>query len=158
MANRSRLPIRTLALSATALVGLALHEGFRDKAYDDGVGVQTIGFGRTGGVKPGDRTTVERELVLLNQDVDRRQKEMRACVGDVPLAQNEWDAYVSFAYNVGVRAFCGSSAVRYLKQAPPDYEKACANLLEWNRAGGRVLAGLVKRRQDEYALCMGMTP
>ena len=156
MPNGTRVRLAALGLSASALVGLALHEGFRDRAYDDGVGVQTIGFGTTAGVKTGDRITVERALIVLLADVDRRQKDMKACLGDVPLTQGEWDAYVSFAYNVGVGGFCRSGVVQNLKKTPPDYEAACEALLEWTRAGGQVMAGLVKRRRDEYALCMGL--
>jgi lysozyme len=153
-----RMALAALGLSASALVGLALHEGFRDRAYDDGVGVQTIGFGTTAGVKPGDRITVERAMIVMLADVDRRQKEMKACIGDVPLSQGEWDAYVSFAYNVGVGGFCRSGVVRNLKQDPPDYDAACAAMLDWTRAGGQVMAGLVKRRRDEFNRCMGITP
>ena len=158
MAMGPRMKLTAIGASASMLVGLALHEGFRDKSYDDGVGVQTIGFGRTSGVKPGQRTTVEAELVFLNEDIKRRQQAMKACLGDVPLAQNEWDAYLSFAYNVGTGAFCGSGVVQNLKKTPPDYEAACAKMLEWNRAGGVVNPGLVKRRKDEYQLCMGNAP
>jgi len=88
-----------------ALIGIANHEAFRSRAYDDGVGVQTIGFGTTAGVKPGDTITVERALIRLGQDVGRFESEMRRCIGDVPLYQHEWDAYVSLAYNIGYGGF-----------------------------------------------------
>jgi len=72
------------------------------------------------------------------------------------LAQYEWDAYVSFAYNVGVGAYCNSGLVRALRQTPPDYTAACDNMLLWTRAGGRELPGLVKRRREEHAKCIGV--
>lgn len=145
--------IAALSLSAAALVGIALHEGYRDTAYDDGVGVQTIGFGTTEGVRPGDRITPERALVRLLADADRTQSDLRACIGPVPMYQHEWDAIVSWAYNIGTGAACKSTLVRRLRAQ--DYPGACAELLRWTRAGGRVLPGLVKRRQAEYQLCMG---
>lgn len=148
-----RTRLSALVLSASAMVGIALHEGYRPTAYDDGVGVQTIGFGTTEGVKPGDKITVERALVRLLSDAEKHQKELRACIGDVPMYQHEWDAYVSWSYNVGTGAACKSSLVRKLKAG--DYAGACTELLRWDRAGGRVLPGLTKRRQAEYQQCMG---
>lgn len=150
-----RLATAALSLSATALIGIALHEGYRSRAYDDGVGVQTVGFGTTAGVKRGDTITVERALVRLGDDVAKFERELRACIGEVPLAQYEWDAYVSWAYNVGTGAACGSTLVRKLKAL--DYAGACAELLRWDKAGGRVLPGLTKRRQEEYRRCIGPT-
>lgn len=147
----NRKAVAGLVLSGAGLVSIALHEGFRDRAYDDGVGVQTIGFGTTEGVKPGDRITVERALIRLAGDVSAHEVELRRCLGDVPLFQHEWDAYVSWAYNVGVR--CNSTLVIKLKTG--DYAGACAELSRWVYAGGRVMNGLVKRRAEERARCEG---
>jgi lysozyme len=145
-----RTHVAALSLSAAGLVSIALYEGFRDRAYDDGVGVMTVGFGTTQGVKAGDRITVERALVLLAKDADETQKGLRRCIGDVPLSQAEWDAYTSWAYNVGVR--CDSTLVRKLKAG--DYAGACNELSRWVFAGGRKLAGLVARREAERQLCL----
>lgn len=157
---RQRLIPALLTISALSIAAIAVHEGYRSRAYDDGVGVATIGFGTTtredgSPVKPGDTITPERAVVRLAQDVDRTQRELRACVGDVPLYQREWDAFVSWAYNVGSAAACRSTLVRKLQATPPDYAGACRELLRWTYAGGRELPGLVKRRQAEYRLCMG---
>lgn len=152
----NRQTIAALTVSGMAIIGIANHEAFRSKAYDDGVGVPTIGFGTTAGVKYGDTITVERALIRLGQDAGRFESEMRRCLGDgVTLYQHEWDAYVSLTYNIGYGAFCRSTIARKLKQQPPDYKGACESILVWNKAGGRVLPGLVKRRQDEYRKCMG---
>lgn len=153
-----RLSLSIISLSAAGLIGIAVHEGYRELAYDDGVGVQTVGFGSTThsdgrAVQRGDRMPVERALVRLGQDAERMQREMRACMGDVPLYPHEWDAYVSLAYNIGTGAFCRSTLVRRLKEAPPKYDAACAEILKWNRAGGQVMLGLTRRRQDEFKLC-----
>jgi len=147
----NRRAVAGLVLSGAGLVSIALHEGFRDRAYDDGVGVQTVGFGTTEGVKPGDRITVERALIRLAGDVSAHEVELRRCLGNVPLFQHEWDAYVSWAYNVGVR--CNSTLVTKLKAG--DYAGACAELSRWVYAGGRVMNGLVKRRAEERARCEG---
>lgn len=155
MNNKVRIGVAGLSLSGLALIGIANHEAFRSKAYDDGVGVQTIGFGTTAGVKKGDTITVERALIRLGQDVGAFEQEMKRCLGDVALYQHEWDAYVSLTYNIGYGAFCRSSVVRKLKRTPPDYKGACESILLFNKAGGKIWPGLVKRRQDEYRRCMG---
>ena len=148
-----RIAAGLLALSASGLVGIALSEGYRGKAYDDSTGVQTIGFGTTAGVRPGDTITVERALMRLADDVGAYERQVRACIGDVPLFQREWDAFVSLAYNIGTGAFCGSTLVRKLKAL--DYAGACAEILRWNRAGGREMQGLTIRRQREFRQCTG---
>lgn len=149
-----RVTLAGLTLSASALVGIAVHEAYRPVAYlptpND---VPTIGFGTTGNVRMGDTITVERALVRLLADADKFQQELKACIGDVPMHQHEWDAYVSWAYNVGSGAACRSTLVRRLRAR--DYEGACTELLRWTKQAGRELPGLVKRRQDEYRLCMG---
>ena len=148
-----RTHVAALSLSAAALIGIASFEGFRGEAYDDGVGVQTIGFGTTEGVKKGDKITVQRALVRLGADAAKFESEMEKCV-KVPVYQYEWDAYVSFTYNVGFGAFCKSTLVRKLNSG--DYAVACDELLRWNRAGGRVMPGLTKRRVKERAMCLGV--
>lgn len=149
-----------LTVSALAVAIIAAHEGFRSRAYDDGAGVQTVGFGTTAHedgrpVRPGDAITPERATILLARHADRIGREIAACIGDVPLAQHEFDAFVSLAYNIGAGAFCRSTLLKRLKQTPPDYAGACREILRWTRAGGRELPGLVKRRRAEYALCTG---
>lgn len=157
---KTRLLPAALALSALGLTGIAVHEGYRGTAYNDGVGVQTVGFGTTTHedgrpVRPGDRITPERALVRLAEHAAQTEQAMRDCIGPVPLYPHEWDAYVSLAYNIGPAAFCGSTLVRKLKQTPPDYAEACRQILRWNKAGGQVMAGLTTRRQAEYRQCMG---
>lgn len=160
---RQRMAPVFLTISALSIAGIAVYEGYRARAYDDGAGVSTVGFGITtredgSPVKPGDTITPERAVVRLAQEVDRTQRELRACIGDVPLYQHEWDAYVSWAYNVGTGAACRSTLVKMLRQHPPDYAGACRELLRWTKAGGRELPGLAKRRQSEYRMCVGESP
>lgn len=151
-ARLNRHAVASLALSATAFVGILIHEGYRDRAYDDGVGIQTIGFGTTDGVRTGDRITVERALERALTDASRFEGGLKSCV-TAPLHQHEYDAFVSLAYNIGPTAFCRSTLVRKLNQQ--DYGGACAEISRWTFAGGRELPGLVKRRADERRRCEG---
>lgn len=151
----NRTLIASLTLSASALVGLAVHEGYREEAYIPVKGDRpTLGFGDAQGVKPGDKTDPVRALIRLNQQADTFQKQMRQCIGDVPMYQYEWDAIISWSFNVGSRAACGSTLVKKLQAF--DYAGACQELLKWNKFQGRELAGLTKRRQSEYQQCMGV--
>jgi len=152
--TRARIIIAALSLSAAGLIGIARYEGYLGEAYIPVPGdVPTIGFGATGGVKLGDRTDPVRALVRLGQDVGEHERKLAACI-HVPLHQYEWDAYVSWAYNVGAGAACGSTLVRKLNAG--DYAGACNELPRWNRAGGRVLSGLTDRREAERKRCLGV--
>lgn len=149
----NRTQLASLTLSAAALVGIALHEGYRDNAYIPVPGdVPTIGFGTTDGVKLGDRTTPPQALARALQDVQKFEGALKQCV-TVPLHQHEYDAYISLSYNIGSGAFCGSTLVRKLNAG--DYAGACKEILRWDKFKGKPLRGLTLRRQQEYRLCTG---
>ncbi|HQU89607.1 MAG TPA: lysozyme [Denitromonas sp.] len=149
-----------LSLSAAGLVSIVAYEGYTDRAVIPVPGdVPTIGFGTTGGVKMGDRITPPVALARALKDVETFEGALRQCV-TVPLHQHEYDALVSFSYNVGSGAFCGSTLVKKLNAG--DYPGACNELLRWRFVAGRDCskpgsgcAGLWKRRQDENARCLG---
>lgn len=147
----NRVAVASLALSASALVGIAVNEGYVGQAYQDVAGVSTIGFGETKNVIPGQTTTPVRALIQLEASATEHAKQMAACV-TVPLSQNEFDAYASFTYNVGSGNFC-----KYIAPVlnSGDYEGACKKILLFDRAGGKVYPGLTRRRQEEYSLCSG---
>jgi lysozyme len=147
------MKIAALTLSASALVGIAAHEGYVGHAYRDIVGIWTIGFGTTENVRPQDKIDPVTALKRKIDDVQKFEGALKQCV-KVELHQYEYDAYLSLAYNIGPTAFCRSTLVRKLNAR--DYEGACQEILRWNRAGGRVVQGLVNRRQDEYRQCMGV--
>lgn len=150
-----RRSISAIALSASALVGIALHEGYSDKAITPVPGdVPTIGFGTTAGVRLGDKITPPVALARALQDVQKFEGALKRCV-TVPLHQYEYDAYVDLAYNIGAGAFCGSTLVKKLNAK--DYAGACAQILVWDRFRGAPLRGLTVRRQAEYKQCMGAT-
>jgi lysozyme len=149
----ARTQIAALSLSAAALVSIALHEGYRGEAYTPVPGdVPTIGFGTTAGVKQGDRITPERALVRLLADASRFESAVKRCA-PVPMYAHEFSAYVSLTYNIGEGAFCRSTLARKLQAL--DYEGACKEILRWDKFQGKPLAGLTKRRQQEYAMCVG---
>lgn len=142
-----------LTASALALASIAGYEGYRGTSYNDGAGVTTVGFG-TARVAPGTTTDPVRAVQQLARDADKTAQGIQRCLGEVLLYQWEFDSYVSLAYNIGVGAFCRSTIVKRLKTTPPGYAGACKAILPFNRAGGQVMPGLVKRRQKEYTNCM----
>lgn len=149
-----RIRLAALSLSASALIGIAIHEGYKDEAYIPVPGdVPTIGFGTTDGVKLGDSITPERALIRLLNDANKFESSIRKCV-NVPLYQHEYDAYVSLTYNIGASAFCKSTLVRKLNNY--DYIGACKEILRWDKFRGNSLPGLTKRRQGEYLKCNGI--
>ena len=148
-----RLPLVALRLSAVALVGIAGWEGYRSVAYIPVPGdVPTIGFGTTKDVKIGDTIDPVAALQKKIRDVEKFEGAVKQCV-KVPLAQNEYDAYLSLAYNIGSGAFCRSTLVRKLNVE--DYAGACEEILKWDKFKGKPLQGLTNRRQAEYKQCMG---
>ncbi len=148
-----RKQLSALALSAVALVGIALNEGYSDTAIIPIKGdVPTLGFGTTEGVKMNDKITPPKALARALQDIQKYEGSIKKCV-TVRLYQYEYDAYVSFSYNVGSSNFCNSTLVKKLNAK--DYEGACKELLRWDRAKGRVVPGLTVRRKKEYEQCLG---
>lgn len=163
--KRTRIAVAGLALSAAALVGIVQREGYTDRAVIPVKGdVPTVGFGSTrrpdgSAVQTGDRTTPPAALAQALRDITVFEGAIRQCV-HVPLYQHEYDAYTSLTYNVGAKAFCGSTLVRTLNAG--DYPGACAQILRWRYFQGRDCskpgsgcAGLWSRRQAEYHQCMG---
>lgn len=146
------MKIAAMSLSATALVGIAAHEGYVGTAYQDIVGIWTIGFGTTANVKPQDKIDPITALKRKMDDVQKFEGALKQCV-KVELHQHEYDAFLSLAYNIGPAAFCNSTLVRKLNDR--NYEGACKEILRWDRAGGQVVPGLTKRRQAEYQQCAG---
>lgn len=149
----NRAIISSLSLSAFALVGIVMHEGWRDTAYTPVPGDKlTIGFGTTEGVKPGDTITPPKALQRALTDIQSFEGAIKQCV-KVPLHQYEYDSYVSLSYNIGSNAFCNSTLVKKLNNL--DYEGACKEVLRWDYYKGKPLRGLTIRRQAEYNTCIG---
>lgn len=148
-----RRTLAALSLSAIGFAGIVAHEGYSERAITPVPGdVPTIGFGTTAGVKPGDRITPPRAVARALTDVQQFEGALKRCV-TVPLAQHEYDAYLSLAYNIGPRAFCGSTLVKKLNTQ--DYAAACNEILKWDKFNGQPLRGLTARRQAENRQCLG---
>ena len=146
-----RQDIAAISLSATALVAIALHEGYKENAYIPLAGDSpTIGFGTTSGVKLGDKTSPEKALQVALRDIQKFEGALKQCV-KVPLSQGEYDVYISLSYNIGSSSFCRSTLVKKLNGQ--DYEGACKEILRWDQFQGKRLPGLTKRRQEEYLKC-----
>jgi lysozyme len=138
--------------NAAALEIIKRNEGLRLDAYEDVVGVWTIGYGDTGpDVKRGLRITEEEaERRLADRLAREFEPGVLAAIRPAPATGNQFSAMVSLAYNIGVRAFTSSTVVRMHKAG--DYVAAAEAFNLWVKAGGRVYAGLVRRRQEEAAL------
>ncbi|UGV23816.1 endolysin [Hafnia phage Pocitis76] len=129
-------------------------EGCRLTAYQDSVGVWTIGYGWTQPVdgKPvgkGMTITQQKADDLLKQGVIQYEAGVHGLV-TVQLNQNQYDALVDFAYNLGVNALKGSTLLKKLNTG--DYAGAANEFTKWNKAGGKELAGLTRRREAEKSL------
>lgn len=125
-------------------------EGLRLTAYLDSVGVLTIGWGHTGGdVKKGMVISRPEALRLLINDLKVAERSIEAQVR-VPLTQNQFDALVSFVFNLGSGNLQRSTLLRKLNSK--DYAGAADEFPKWNKAGGKELAGLTRRRNAERDL------
>lgn len=125
-------------------------EGDKLTAYYCPAGVLTIGVGHTGpDVKPGMRITQPQSDALLIADLAKFEKAVARNV-KVALNQNQFDALVSFTYNLGEGNLRSSMLLKRVNAG--DMVGAAAEFGKWNKAGGRVLAGLTKRRAAEAAL------
>lgn len=135
--------------SQKALDLIKKYEGFRSEAYLCPAGVWTVGYGTTEGVTRGVKITREFAEKLLQEDLEARGKALLEEVF-VPINQNQFDALLSFVYNVGIGAFRRSTLRKLVNSKR--FEEAAREFLKWNKAGGRVLPGLTTRRQEEMAL------
>lgn len=142
--------------AAVALSGgylIAPHEGKVNKTYVDPVGILTSCYGHTGKeLKLGQKFTDDQCLDQLAEDLKEHDTQMMNLVR-VPLNDNQHAAFLSFTYNVGVGNFKSSTLLRKLNSK--DYTGACNELPKWKYAGGKVLNGLVTRREQERLMCLG---
>lgn len=156
-------PIDLSGLSTPGLTGrkqindkglrlLKSFEGLRLNAYLDAVGVWTIGYGTTSGVRPGMQITALQAEEFLKRDLVRFERAVAELVR-VPLNEDQFSALVSFTYNVGESALANSTLLKLLNRG--DYRGAADQLLRWNKGDGVELPGLTRRRRAERALFLG---
>jgi len=138
-----------LQLNEDGLNLIKQSEGFRSEAYLCPAGVPTIGYGHTDNVSLGDTITEENALQLLIDELKYYEDGVKDLV-EVDLNDNQFSALVSFAYNVGIGSLEKSTLLKKLNKK--DYIGAAEEFARWNKGGGKVLPGLVIRREKEKQL------
>ncbi|WP_428431686.1 lysozyme [Photobacterium chitinilyticum] len=147
----SALPTGTLETSDVGLKLIMDYEGCQLNTYQCSANVWTNGFGHTVGVNPDSVVTHEEVVDNLVNDVKSAEAVIDKLVA-VPLEQYQFDAFVSFVFNVGAGNFKQSTLLRKLNTQ--DYTGACNELTRWVYADGKRLNGLVRRRNAEKEVCL----
>ena len=150
--QKSRI-VKGTALGAAAIALIGGFEGLRTIAYRDPVGIPTICFGETRNVRIGDVKTIDDCKQMLGTRLLEFESGMRACLTNPDtIPDGAYIASLSLSYNIGTGAFCKSSVRQYLNAG--NIPKACDSFLNFVKAGGMVLPGLVRRRQEERIICL----
>ena len=131
--------------SQTGINLIKKFEGCRLTAYKCPAGVWTIGYGHTAGVRPGDKISALQAEEMLKNDLVSYEKKVDKYANKYEWNQNEFDALVSFAYNIG-------SIDQLTANGTRDRKTIAEKFVLYNKAGGKVLSGLTKRRMEEKAL------
>lgn len=143
-------PIAALVIGAAGLALIKDSEGLRLNTYRDPVGIPTVCYGHTGpDVRMGQRYTHAQCEAILIEDIRKHKVGLDRCI-TAPLNQNQQDAVVSLAFNIGVSATCKSTLVRKLNAG--DYVGASQEFPKWVYSKGQKLPGLVTRRERERQL------
>lgn len=150
MASRLTKSAAALAAAVSLIGG---YEGLRLNSYQDVIGVWTACYGETRGIRPGMTFTKAECDAQFAKGLVEFETGMRACLKQpdaVPI--KPYIAFLSLSYNIGLGAFCKSSVARYANAG--DLRAACNRIPAFNKAGGRVIKGLVSRRGDEQKYCL----
>ncbi len=149
----------TMAGAAAVIAALTLAtpeimrwEGKRNDPYRDLVGVMTVCYGET--QAPMHRYSDAQCTAMLERRADADYaRPVLACVPGLATRPRPFAAAISLSYNIGTAAFCRSTTARRFNLG--DWQGGCDAMLAWNRAGGRIVKGLVRRREAERSLCLG---
>ena len=141
-----------MKISNTGIDLIKHFEGCELEAYKCAAGVPTIGYGHIKGVSMGDTITQEQAEEMLVHELTEYENYIHDCV-TVPISQNQFDAMVSWVFNLGVGNLKASTLLKTLNVG--DYNGVPAQIMRWNKAGGKVLEGLTRRRQAEADLFSG---
>lgn len=139
---------------AVALIGG--FEGLRQTVYSDPIGIPTVCFGSTKGLTRSMIGKVHYTAAecrdLLREEIVDHEFGMRTCLKEPDkLTDGQYVAFLSLTFNIGVGAFCKSTAAKLINAG--DAKSACAQISRWDRAAGIRLPGLVKRRAEERRIC-----
>lgn len=138
-----------------SIEGLSLikkFEGLELEAYKCAAGVWTIGYGHTKDVKEGDKISKAEADEMLVHEIEEYENYVNTAV-NVPLSQNQFDAIVSWVFNLGNGNLLASTMLKVINSG--DHAGVPAQIKRWNKAGGKVLEGLIRRREAEALLYEG---
>lgn len=140
---------KKLKISAEGLALIKKFEGCELTAYQCSAGVWTIGYGHTKGVEKGMTISKESAEEMLVEELNEYENYISDNVTS-PLSQNQFDAMVSWVYNLGPSNLLASTLLKVLNAG--DYDGVPAQIKRWNKAGGQTLDGLIRRREAESLL------
>lgn len=134
-------------------------EGFRAKPYYCSAGVPTIGYGTTT-YPTGEKVKITDKAIngLIASEIlkwhiiEKVHKPLMKLIDRDKLNQNQYDSLVSFCYNVGIGAFKGSTLRKVILEDPNNFDAIEVQFMRWNKAGGKVIDGLISRRKKEFLL------
>jgi len=135
-----------MKISSEGLELIKHFEGCETTAYQDSVGVWTIGYGHTKGVEEGQTCSIEDAETMLADEMDEYEGYINNMV-KVDLEQHEFDALVAWVYNLGPTNLGESTMLKVLNGG--QFDRVPDEMNRWTRAGGEILEGLVRRRQAE---------
>ena len=135
-----------MKISEDGLELIEKFEGCETSAYQDSVGVWTIGFGHTKGVEEGQTCSIEDAESMLADEMDEYEGYINNMV-KVDLQQHEFDSLVAWVYNLGPTNLGESTMLKVLNGG--QFDRVPDEMNRWTRAGGKILEGLVRRRQAE---------
>jgi lysozyme len=138
------------AVAAICCTFVAGFEGIRQNAYQDVVGVWTVCYGETAGVKRGDHYSMAECKYMLQQRLDDYATPIESCLPGLPDAR--FIAFTSLAYNIGAQRACQSSAAKLIRAGK--VAAGCQAFMMWNKAGPITYPGLTRRRAAERDLCL----
>lgn len=145
--GKTRFSVENMTISQDAVNFIKGKEGFSSTPYRDAKGVWTIGYGTTRGVNHTSGPVSQNEAeIMMREDLEGFHYDLVRLV-NVPLSQNEYDALMSFIYNIGAKQFASSTLRRRLNEG--DYQAAAEQFSRWIYSGGQQLRGLVIRRNEE---------
>ena len=152
MLKKMGLEANEMKISQEGIKLIKNFEGCGLEAYHDSVGIWTIGYGTIKGVKEGDQINQDEAEHLLQEEMPEYEGYINEMV-NVPLEQNQFDALCSWVFNLGPNNLKSSTLLKVLNESK--YDEVPEQIVRWNKAGGQVLEGLVRRRQAEADMFEG---
>ncbi len=145
---------KKMQISQEGIALIKKFEGCKLESYKCAAGVWTIGYGSTHGISEGMSISQERADMLLIEDLEKFEQAVNDLV-KVSLNQNEFDALVSWTFNLGSTNLKNSTLLKVLNSTHKDWSDVPKQIKRWNKANGKVLEGLVRRREAEALLFTG---